>query len=763
MRGGRLLLATTGPRGCLGHGLLPEGGRGDGRWARWAGLVCGLSLGLATAPAPAEVRTRGEALLLHHGSGAELELQLHARLGAAPSAVPDAGASKKPAGRTPSDAPTTVPAIKFYPFTSWHSEGNEQVSEVAAPTGMHLAVHVREEADGHFSIRMEASAAAAAWVGLLSLEAEVQATQVQVAGRDLRPHPLARVAALSGLDPKWVILRSGLAPAAPGGADSPGLDDAWTMVVDDQADGLKVLHERQRLRLQADLLSTEARPFSHFIHCTDNWRSPNHRVELPARQLQEGEALAVTLSVYAGGAVPLFKARYPEGRSAALVITDHADQTAAPTLRALAGGTSDTTAPGWGKGGLLGSGLLITKALWLSSGEPAPAPLLASTAPVPTFTAAALSSLGKLGRLRRPSKTLQTFRQRYERPQVDPTGGGRPQLDDPEVAELAERLAKAGWELAPHSATPLRDERERTEEALQFFERWKSRTWIDHQPYTNCEALINRGYQSGEFGIVDLLSQHSYGYAWSGLDIAPSGGLNLLAPRHLEHYVPVLWPSGRLWPGTPASLWLFSSMTTYMDSAKFFALYKKKALDQLERERGLHIAHTYLESFHPPGSMFAKRNLMVPGRHPGEIVPHPKLAELFQQLAARVRRGTLWVPTLQQLGDHMRGMAEVTVRLGSDGSATVRAERAVTAATFVVPAPNLRVLIDGQPTSGLSHGKAETTFWLDLPAGKPVRVELLDKSGKPLSILRPPVKKSLLAGLPPAARSLPARAPTAAQ
>mgnify|MGYP000606117314 CR=1 FL=1 len=41
---------------------------------------------------------------------------------------------------------------------------------------------------------------------------------------------------------------------------------------------------------------------------------------------------------------------------------------------------------------------------------------------------------------------------------------------------------------------------------------WKARTWIDHQPYTNCEALINRGYQVGEFGIVDLLAQHSYGY-----------------------------------------------------------------------------------------------------------------------------------------------------------------------------------------------------------------------------------------------------------
>jgi hypothetical protein len=406
---------------------------------------------------------------------------------------------------------------------------------------------------------------------------------------------------------------------------------------------------------------------------------------------------------------------------------------------------------------------LITKALWLSSGEPAPAPLWSSPAAPSLLAAVPSLNLGKRWHGGKPSKTLQAFRLRYERPQVDPTGGGRPQLDDPEVAELAERLSRAGWELSPHSATPLRDERARTEEALQFFERWKSRTWIDHQPYTNCEALINRGYQSGEFGIVDLLSQHGYGYAWSGIDIPPSAELNLLSPRHLEHYIPVVWPAGRLWPGMPSSLWLFSSMMTYMDSAKFFTLYKKKALDQLEKERGLHIAHTYLEAFHPPGSMFAKRNLMVPGKHTGEIVPHPKLAELFQQLAARVHRGTLWVPTLQQLGDHMRAMAGVTVRLGNDGMATLRSERALTGATFVVPAAQLRVLIDGQPAKGTSHSKTETTFWVDLPEGKPVRIELLDASGKSVAILRPPARKSLLAGLPPPVQAHRVQAPTAAQ
>lgn len=101
---------------------------------------------------------------------------------------------------------------------------------------------------------------------------------------------------------------------------------------------------------------------------------------------------------------------------------------------------------------------------------------------------------------------------------------------------------------------------------------------------------------------MDLLVKHGYGYAWSGIDVPPSSTLNLLLPKRVDHYNPVLWPAGRLWPGMPASLWLFSTMMTYIDSAKFFALYKKTTLDKLERERGLHIAHTYLEAFHPPAA-----------------------------------------------------------------------------------------------------------------------------------------------------------------
>src|SRR5688572_27845121 len=122
-------------------------------------------------------------------------------------------------------------------------------------------------------------------------------------------------------------------------------------------------------------------------------------------------------------------------------------------------------------------------------------------------------------------------------------------------------------------------------------------------------------------------------------------------------------------------------MMTYVDGPKFFKLYSKRALDQLERERGLHIAHSYLEAYHPPTSPFGKRNLMIPGKKPGEVVLDPKLEALFGTLSSRVAAGSLWVPTLSQLGDHIRAMSGVGVRLLADGSAVLRSAHALTGAT----------------------------------------------------------------------------------
>lgn len=730
--------------------------------ARWLPLA----LVLGTTLARAELRPQGETLVLSEAPGAELPLTVRVRV----------------AATTSTTAPPGMPATQVLPVTSWQKDtSNGNTSLLGEVTGgaslgdLKISMRWQHNAEGAYTLQAEAQALSPVWISLLSIEVEFPDGTANLGGRELRMHALGRAAALSGLDPKWLIVypsfssSSSSLPQATADLDSAaqftaavtpraplaararptrrslrmaaakrrprGAAMAWTLFVPDEVDGLTALRQGSHILARIDLLSTEARPFSHFVACTDNWRAPNHRQSLAARLVLPDEPIHAELSFYSGAATPIFKARYPDGRNAALVITDHADQTAAVTLRALIGGTSDVTSPVWGKGGLLGHGLSITKSLWMSSGEPAPPPLYHAPPPI-----ALLNHGGHVSR----QSTILAFRSRYGRPQVDATGGGRPQLDDPEVVEMADRMVRIGWEIVPHSATPLRDERSRTEMALDWFQRYKARTWIDHQPYTNCEALTNQGYQAGPFGIVDLLHKFGYGYAWSGVDVPP-GPLNLLSPRRLDRYAPVLWPVGRLWSGTPTGLFLFRTMMTYIDSAKFFKLYTPKALDQLERERGLHIAHTYLEVFHPPTSPLVKRNLMIPGKRLGEVVPDPRLDRLFANFEEHVTRGALWVPTLSQLGDHMRAMAAVTVRLEADGSAVLRSPQALTGATFVLPHPGLQVLIDGQPPKGQRTSHKETTFWVDLPADREVHVMLLDAHGEMVVFRRLPESKGLVA------------------
>ena len=81
----------------------------------------------------------------------------------------------------------------------------------------------------------------------------------------------------------------------------------------------------------------------------------------------------------------------------------------------------------------------------------------------------------------------------------------------------------------------------------------------------------------------------------------------------------------------------------------------------------------------------------------------------------------------------------------ADHLAQVRASQTLTGATFVVPRPSLKVLIDGQPPKGLRSNRKETTFWVDLPEGRELKVTLTDANGNPVHFLRPPDGKSLLA------------------
>lgn len=492
------------------------------------------------------------------------------------------------------------------------------------------------------------------WVHLVAIELTLPADGVSLLGRDLYPLAAPPVAVLDRFDPKWIAVRR-----AAGG---------YTLVVDDDVDGVTLRPGAGKVVVRIELESTEARPFVHDASCRSQWREPNRHLPLTARLRTLGEPVHARMQIVPG-APPMFaKAKFPDGRRAALVFTDHADQSSARTLAALAHGRSDQPSSSMG---LLAHHLVITKSLFAH-------------------------------------------------------GSDRPQLEDPRVVALADELHAAGSEIVPHSATPRRDERPVTVAALDTFERWQARTWIDHQPETNCEAFGDQGWRtSGRYAIADLLVAHGYQYVWAEVDLDP-GPLNLMRPDHLAQHAPTIWPIGRLDLGGPATLWMFRSQWAFLSARHFYNMYSPAALDRLERERGLHIAHTYLETYHPSRTKFGLKNLMVPvDPHDrpggdGPVALAPEFDRLLASLAARQERGTLWVPTLATLADRLRAVGDVRVTVGADHRILVQSPAPLPGATFVVARPDAPVRVNGEPPRGVRSDRGETVFWTDLPAGDSV-------------------------------------------
>jgi hypothetical protein len=529
------------------------------------------------------------------------------------------------------------------------------------PTGLKAALRLeRGPNDAAAALTVEVAATRAQWAHLVAIDLPLPGPHPPtVIDRTLHPRAVEHLAFLDRFGPKEV--RAG---------------DA-VLLVDDGIDGAVVKRDSAGASLRIELFSVEERPFRHDSKCARKWRAPNARVPSNARLLVAGDKLQarVTIAPSARSPLALEKSRFPDGRRAALLFTDHADQSSPATLAALALGRSDAKAA---TGGLLGHHLAITKSLFLHGDK------------------------------------------------------ARPALDDPRVAKIADELSQGGVEIIPHSATPKRDLRRVTDEALDFFSRYHATTWIDHQPETNCEAFSNQGFRgAGPYRIADLLEKHGYRYLWAA-DDNPPGEIDLTGGEHFGKRAPTLYPLGRLAAGDPDERWLFRSTWMFIERKRLLAALGRDHLDHLERERGLAILHTYLETLHKKRTRFGLRNLFQ--LRGNTVAIDPGFDALLADLQRRVERGTLWVPTLSALGDWLRALERVNVAYEKSGAATVSAPLPIHGLTFLVPRAPIEVRVDGQAVATHADGNA-TRFSLDLAAGKSARVELVDGEGKAIPFL----------------------------
>ncbi len=554
-------------------------------------------------------------------------------------------------------APRELPPPEFHAVPADGEHGEALVAEIADPaTGLRATLRIERPSGAATALlSVEVQHERAGWARLVALDLRVPGHgRPLVRDRALHLRPVAGTA--------WLDRDASLEVRAGG----------RVLLVDGGVDGVIVNAAREAAEVRVELFSAEARPFHHDSRCALRWRAPNKRIADRARLRLPGDRdrAVVQLAVAAPDAPSLAIARYPEGRDAALVITDHADQSAPDELTALAFGRSDAIEP---VGGFLGHHLALTKSLFFHGDEK------------------------------------------------------RPQLEDPRVMAAAEALFGGGSEIVPHSATAAPDSRETTRAALEAFRHFQTVTWIDHQPETNCEAFINQGYRpSGPFRIADLLEANGYRYLWSA-DDARAGTLDLLA-RPMSERAPTLWPLGRFAPDDDGERRLFRSSWMFLETRRFLAALAPARLDQLARRRGLAVLHTYLETLHDRGTKFGQRNLLV-RRPDGVVATDPRFEALLGDLERRQESGALWVTTLRDLGDHLRALESVAVRYLADGTAELRTTSVVHGATLLAPR-GVTVLVNDLKPLTRRGSDGETVFFLDLVPDHPVRVELRADGGR---------------------------------
>jgi len=405
------------------------------------------------------------------------------------------------------------------------------------------------------------------------------------------------------------------------------------------------------------------------------------RTSRRAGERVEAHATLVLLAP-AAAALPVVPERWPAGARAAVVFTDHADRTDPVALRALLYGSSAVPAGApAAAGGFLGHGVRLTKSFFV----------------------------------RAHRGGLQT---------------------DPEAHALAVALRAAGSEVASHSISGGPDDRAAVVAGLPALQALGVVTWIDHQPYTNCEAFSSEGWRTeGRYGIRDLLALAGIRWVWEAGDV---GGFRSVALVDLFSAGPPGAPAPPIYPlPMDPRLWVFDSTMFYAPPRELAAALSDAALEKLEARRGLFVGHTYLSASRRTTTRPEHLARLVVREDGGALVLDPELDQALARIGRHVRAGRLASLTWAEAGDRLRALAEVHVAYLPDGSARVenRGAAPLLGLTLAVPA-EVDLQIAGAAVAGRSAERGRTRAWLDLAPGGAALVRAT-RGGAPSPFLVP--------------------------
>lgn len=439
------------------------------------------------------------------------------------------------------------------------------------------------------------------------------------------------------------------------------------------------------LQVDLELDHQDNHPFAVFRDCNVTPSSSPPTLHLDEAWRRAGETRSGQADWVVGPMVPLTIGRLPRGYQAAVVFADHADMSDADKLEAFAFGRSGALAAGEigpDYPGFVNRGLSYTKTVFIEH---------------------------------------------------SPNGrSGGPQFDHDAYRRVLDRMAAAGVELGVHSPSPRRDKPHQALGMLRSFRQtYAGRVWIDHQPDTNCEAIANQGWSHlSPWFMLDNLASTGFDTV-AFMDDMPlaKGSINLLDPTQPGARCPLVYRHSRLRTTHGADFRVFTSTWLYISRQRWARWFSPEALDRLEQERGVLIGHVYFDAYRPTGFRQV-RDLIVPQPGGGYRL-RPVADEVFQRLAGRQHGGTVWVTGVSSLADHMLPAMETRVVYREDGTVTLTGPpgRAIKGLTVRMVHSQQRMFVNNRPVTQRYTSDGLLEAWFDLPADRPVVLQLKDING----------------------------------
>jgi len=442
--------------------------------------------------------------------------------------------------------------------------------------------------------------------------------------------------------------------------------------------------------------------------------------------------------------------QFPRGFLSALIIVDHCDFDSSKKVEAVFYGTSDKNSKDYGKKGIVGTGLTITKTVFIEGG-----------------------------------------------------GNENIGLDNKEYLDEIINLYNDGVEIAAHSLHPkkslLRKDR-MFKKYLKVMREFEPQTWVDHG-YLSHNITRFGWNKASKYYSLDVLYEKGYRFFWSGIDYslnAPDGNLNLYncsGRAGKDYFLKIIrlikekkeiskivftffWDFiGNLigWQAKDDLLLSFGSEHRFSPSKRnlirlinpkfYFNIFKNfflpdkyhsfiegfypiifdkkknevygftslwindyingyspKNIDRLIGERGLHIGHNYLavEESHYLGLAFKK------------IGPEYYINDNFQKnleyMAEQQKKGLLWVTNIKKLGKYYSELENVSVKELSKKELLLEnlSNDKINGITFSCPIIDSqqipKVLLNKKPLKTKKLFNNRLFFWFDLEGKEKTKI-----------------------------------------